>query len=411
MPPLDRPRRRIPPKPGSRPVKAATAPANGIVVPTADRALPLLRTSERGQFKRCTWRWWQGSVEGWGPVDEDIKLWFGTGWHLVMAHHYGPLGTKRGKDPHKVWKDYVNDKLVKIRVNAKGESYEHEQYMDAETLGHQMIDGYLEKYQGDPSWHIIQAERIGFVLIPSRQDKNRALVQYAVTYDAVYRDLNTDKIWLAEHKTAASISTNHLDLDPQAGSYFAIATHDLRASGKIGKRETLKGIMYNFAKKSPPDDRELGPDGLTHNKPNKENYLAVFREYGVDPEEYASGRGIANLKKLAEIANDYGLEVLGDVSAKQPTDNFKRHPVFRTRHEVTSQIQAIQNDYEVMDEYKKGNLPITKNQTKDCSWDCSFYQMCLLHERGSDWEEFREALYVKGDPYEPYNEFIRDGGE
>ena len=407
MPSRPAPRKRIPPKPGSRPVKGRTTPA-GIVLSEPVPELPLLRTSERGQFKRCTWRWWQGSVEGLQLAGSiPMALWFGTGWHLVMAHHYGPLGTKRGKDPHKVWKDYVNDELVRIRINAKGESYEHEQYIDAETLGHLMIDAYLERYKGDPSWHVIQAERVGFVLIP-RPGSKEPMLQYAVTYDLVYRDEEKNGwILLGEHKTAKQISINHLDMDPQAGSYFAIATHDLRAAGKIGPKESLKGITYNFVRKAPPDDRELGPDGLAHNKPNKENYLEAFDEAGIDADEYSSGRGIANLKKLEEIASDYGLTVWGAVSKNQPVDNFKRHFVARTRHEVRSQITAIQNDYLSMEAYRTGQLPLIKNQTKDCHWDCTFKDICLLHERGGDWEELRDALYVHGDPYEPY----RDGGE
>jgi hypothetical protein len=44
-------------------------------------------------------------------------------------------------------------------------------------------------------------------------------------------------------------------------------------------------------------------------------------------------------------------------------------------------------------------LPLTKNPTKDCQFDCAFFQMCELHEMGSDWQEFRNLSFTKRDPY------------
>jgi hypothetical protein len=44
-------------------------------------------------------------------------------------------------------------------------------------------------------------------------------------------------------------------------------------------------------------------------------------------------------------------------------------------------------------------LPIVKNPTKDCSWDCEFYRMCQLHEAGEDWQEYRDAMFKEWNPY------------
>jgi hypothetical protein len=321
-----------------------------------------------------------------------------------MAHLYVGPGTRRGTRPHDIWDDYVGDMLVKLRVSKKGEDWSHEPFVDAKELGHQMIDAYLDRYgrRPDLNWHVIEPEMIGFVLIP-RPGTKTPMVQYAFTYDVVFRDEDKNgSLWLGEHKTAKQISTRHLELDDQGGSYWATATHRLRAAGMISKNETLRGILYNFVRKAPPDERELAEDGLAHNKPTKQHYIDAFTEEGIDEDEWRSGRGVVGLPKLGEIADDYGLEVLGDVSKNQPVDNFKRQVVLRTRGEVRTQIAKIQDEFVVMEKFRSGELPIIKNPTKDCSWDCAFYDMCLLHERGDDWEEYRDAVMVKGDPYEPY---------
>src|SRR5438874_2584125 len=98
-------RRRVPPNPRVQRVKPPTAPR--YVMPEPVEGLPLLRTSERGSFRRCPQRWWWGTVEGLSPRESAIPLWFGTGWHLIMAHHYCGPGKKRGKTPLKVWREYV----------------------------------------------------------------------------------------------------------------------------------------------------------------------------------------------------------------------------------------------------------------------------------------------------------------
>ncbi len=48
---------------------------------------------------------------------------------------------------------------------------------------------------------------------------------------------------------------------------------------------------------------------------------------------------------------------------------------------------------------RDGLLPLTKNPTRDCSWDCSHFSMCELQERGGEWKEFKARAYSVKDPY------------
>jgi hypothetical protein len=63
------------------------------------------------------------------------------------------------------------------------------------------------------------------------------------------------------------------------------------------------------------------------------------------------------------------------------------------------QILRLQNEMKAMDRLRSGKAQPLKNPTRDCQWDCPHYQMCLLHEEGADWEDYREAAYKVQDPY------------
>ena len=55
-----------------------------------------------------------------------------------------------------------------------------------------------------------------------------------------------------------------------------IRSMDLQADGVIGENEHLRGILYNFITKSPPDERPRNADGLYCNKPTKKNYVEAL---------------------------------------------------------------------------------------------------------------------------------------
>lgn len=381
----------IKPKPGSRrregkPPTAHTPAENA-------EGLPLLRTSERKDFKRCPQRWWWAWRDGLRPSGPpNDKLWFGTGWHLVMAHLYGQPGTKRGKEPMKVWRDWVNDEIVKIRVNISGNAdYKEEVYLDAANLGIEMIGNYLDTYGRDERWSMIQVEKPFEVVVVDTAGARRVL--FCGTYDGVYRDLETGLIWLLEHKTAKSIYTGHLTLDDQAGGYLMVAARELRNAGLIGASEEVKGIMYNFARKAPRDDRPRNAEGLATNLPVKKHYV-----------EQLQASPTLTLNALQELAKKRGITVVGDPSKNQPAPLFHREPITRTVRERNGMLRRLQAEVEHMEAFRNGSLPLYKTPTRDCSWDCSFYNMCVLQENGSkDWEELRSALYKPSDPYEDHH--------
>ena len=280
------------------------------------------------------------------------------------------------------------------------------EWMDALELGDKILANYRAEYGLDEQWEILSPEQTAQVVIRHPVTKEPVCI-YVATFDIVARNLETGRIWLWDHKTAASIQTDHLWGDDQAGSYFAIAKSVLVPKGMMKPTETLKGILYNFIMKSPPDERPENADGLKTNAPTKKHYAdALVHEYGSDGDQdeeltdpkYWMKKDIPALQDTAKLL---GVTVLGDVSAKQPAKRFLRHPVPRTRHEQKKQIERIGSEAVVMGMYRSGELPIIKNPTKDCRF-CDFRDVCEIDEKGGDTDEYIDAVFKQEDPYEAH---------
>jgi hypothetical protein len=323
----------------------------------------MLRTSERGTFKECPLKWDWAYNHGLAAKRDSNPLWFGQGIHIALAEWYLP-GFERGPHPADTWEDFCSDEERFIPTEYDEDELK---YVDAKELGISMMEQYVDHYGTDERWNVIATEQTFRTLISDpRQmrkpgDKLKALVKYVGTFDGVYRDEATGEIFLMEHKTAAGIQTQHLPLDDQAGSYWYVAARVLRAQGLIGPRENIAGIQYNFLRKATPDDRLQNAKGEYLNKN-------------------------------------------GTVSKRQPPPNFLREVVWRSREERRIMERRIQDEALHMEAMRSGLLPIYKKPTRDCSWRCEFYKMCMLDEAGADVAEYAEAVYRKRDPYGDHRE-------
>lgn len=368
--------------------------------------IPIIRTSERRAFKRCPQLWWWAWRCGLVPLGQIAPaLWLGTGVHIALAKWYCGPGLKRGPEPAQTFAEWAADEIQYIKTSNKfgngKEAVIEEKLVPGRELGIAMLTAYLEEYGRDDSWHVIEPERAGQVDIKDPDYPEQLLAIYAFTYDLVYRDLGTGRVMLGEHKTAASIVTAHLPLDPQAGSYWLVAEPHLRQEGLIGPRERLYGITYNFLRKALPDTRPIGPTGHRHNKPVKDDYNKALHAYNASRAPHLSiiaWNEKGTIEQLQAAADAVGLRVFGEVSKKQPSPLFLREEVHRTQHERATQLRRIQDDAILMDMYRRRELRITKNETMDCRF-CQFFDMCVLDEGKADAEEYREAMYRVQDPY------------
>lgn len=361
-----------------------------------------MRTSERKSFKRCGQRWEWGYKQGLKVLRESNPLWFGQAVHLALAEWYKP-GTERGVHPAKTFVDVIEQDKVG-RFDPTSEEDERE-YAASMELGVDMLNRYVDEFGEDENWEVIQPEMTFQVWFPNPRTGEKKWLRYVGTIDAVVRYIGPTEnfigygdIFLVEHKTAASINTQHLPLDDQAGSYWAIAPIVLRARGLLKQDEEISGILYNFLRKAKNDDRPQNEEGLFCNKPVKQNYLDQLTAAGVE----VSAK--MKLDELHDISVNHGINILGEVSKMQPPPYFERIPVVRNRSERKRQLQRIVDEALHVEDARQRRplLPIVKNPTKDCSWDCEFFRMCQLHEANEDWQGYRDVTFQEWNPYEAH---------
>lgn len=362
-----------------------------------------MRTSERGSLGRCAQQWYWSQVEELRPNPPSSPLWFGSAVHVALADWY-LKGLKRGPHPAETFTKFLDGERQMIITGEEDE----QEYVDARALGIDMLEHYVEVYGRDEQWEVVATEHAGHVIIPRpamkifrrvRPEVQRWL-KYYFTWDGVFRDLADGQLYLMEHKTAAAISTLHLPLDNQAGSYWMIAMKSLAKQGLLKGDEEIVGIRYNFLRKAMRDARPKDEDGLFHNKPQKAHYAAALT--GVDGWDEATLMK-KKLDELESIADAHGMAVLGEISASQPPAYFLREDVYRTRAEVETQLKRIQDEALFAEAYRGGMLPIVKSPSRDCSW-CPYNRMCELDEQGDQEsvEVFKETMFHKESPYETY---------
>lgn len=364
---------------------------------------PKLTTSERHAFKRCPQRWWWEYNDGLRTTEIGKALWFGIGVHLALARYYGNVGYKRNMDYVDLWRDYCdNDEISKVLKAAPDGFSEDETWIDAKKLGEEMLTGYHKLYRGDPDWDVVHVEMPFEIGIPDPRDPAADVVIFNSTFDGVYRSKSRKKFRLMEHKTAKAIQTQHLPLDDQGGSYWAVASSVLREKGILAKGQSIDGIEYNFLRKGLPDERPKDSAGYSTNKPQKKHYVEALIASGRWHSTSRDALEKWSLPSLVEEVTNAGIRVVGERSSQQPPALFERVSVNRTKSEQRMMINRIAAEGLMMAQFRSGALPLYKNPTRDCHWDCSFFNMCQLHEQGTDWEEFRNSVFLVRDPYDRY---------
>lgn len=310
-----------------------------------------LRTSERVAFKTCRQQWHWTYNDKLQPKNVNRHLKFGDLVHQAMARYYKP-GVKRGPHPAVAFEDIWKERMEE-GFSIKGDD---DEWVDALELGIEMLRHYVDHWGTDDHIKVLWSE------MPFQVDlyhNGVYMVTYAGTFDCMYYDLEKKQVGMFEHKTAATISTSHLMLDEQAGSYWAFAGEWLRDAGILKPGKEISFIMYNFLRKAKPDDRPRNAAGHYLNKD-------------------------------------------GSVSKKQPGDYFKRQKIYRGPVDRENLLLRVKMEAWEMAQVRAGKLNVYKNPRgtypdQHCL-GCGFKEMCELHESGADWEDYRDEMMM---PYEP----------
>jgi hypothetical protein len=340
----------------------------------SDVRTPLLRTSERKDWRRCPWLWQQVWLEGWAPKRSPTWSVFGIAWHAALEYVYQPgYARTQGdyEDACDVFLEVLGDMGRKVGMEPDDEAEEYERkavkLIPAKDLGPAMLMNYWKEYGPEPEWEVIHTEQTFQIDVPDPNDLKKTLVVYAGTWDALMRHKPTGRLWLWDHKSARSLPRpGYLELDDQAGSYLWVAKEVLVHKGLLTRKDRISGIIFNYALKSLPDARPVSEHGESLNKD-------------------------------------------GSVSKKQPAPRFLRHETIRTPVAQIAQADRVQDEALIMGKMRSGELPIYKNTAYDCE-RCILFDLCIAHENGDDWEDLRAAQYTKRDPYADHREEMERNG-
>jgi hypothetical protein len=370
---------------------------------------PLLRTSERSDFKRCSWRWSKTWDQGLRSRRVPVWAWFGTAIHAALEAYYRP-GVKRA-NMIKVLDAFYSScekEVGRIWQQAEEGDFDHEEFaaevVDAKVLGEAMLRGYVDHYQGDPQWEVINTEQTFQIDVPDPVT-GEVNVVYAGTWDALMRHRSTKDYWLWDHKTRASFPSGSWDfynINDQAGSYLWVAPEVLKHLGVFKKDDVIEGLVFNALRKHMPDERPINAQGKRTNKPLKAHYMAAIEAFDGKPLI-----GKFTLDDLADIAKHRGITVHGEVSKSQPADLFHREEIFRYPQERVTQAQRVQNEAMHMRMMREGTLPLLKVPTEDCV-RCPVFDICEIDEYDPEAARSMEStMYRKTDPYRDHREAMR----
>jgi len=370
--------------------------------------VPMIRTSERGDFKHCQWYWWHHWQNGLTTPRVPTWSWFGTAWHYAQEKRYPP-GTKRGS-----LADVIDAFVEKCdeehrMVYEKGGDLDQEEAHDGIELGKAMLVAYVKHWGEDKQWQVIHTEQ-PFQIDVRHPTSGRLIAVYCGTWDLFVWD-RFDRVYrLVDHKTRASFlrDWSHFEVLDQPGSYLWVAPEVLVHLGLLNKKDAIDGITFNMARKAMP--QAVAEDGIKYTQPKKSDFVAAITQATGLVESGGKPFDKHTLKSLALQAKTLGLDVKGKPYTTQPAPSFARYTTRRGPGERVRQAQKVIGEARHMEAVRRGKLPLMKNTGEHCS-RCPLFDFCMLDEQDKDRaQEYAATMLVKRDPYADHREAMETKG-
>jgi hypothetical protein len=340
----------------------------------------MLRTSERGTFKRCRWKWYQEFEELIKPNTDVPPLRFGGLMHEALGIYYPP-GIKRGPHPRPTFERLFEANLEAAAKEAKLRKYEvenDEKWLAHRELGIAMLDRYIETYGKDDEWKVLATE-FPFQVIVQKYDKT-PWFWYVGTVDGVWQNRASKKIVIPDHKTAATINLGYLSMDPQATAYWTWGFDAILNARLVPPGTKLDGMLFNFLRKAKADERPFIEEG---------------------------GRKYYLNKPTAKEKKEHGDDYPGSISKSQPPPYFARVPIYRDFKERERAKAGVLAEFHEMQLVRDGKLEPYKNPGQFTCPGCWLLDICELHEIGADYKEMVSMTTKKWDPYAAHE--IKEG--
>lgn len=359
------------------------------------QGLVLGRGSELRTFRRCRLKWHWNYQKQLDPKRKKGALTFGTLVHKAMEVYYPP-GRERGPHPAETF-----ETLFVENIEQFDQWDEEGNRIDAMELGIAMLQGYVKRWGDDSYIEIIAPEQPFEIDVYDRDGEY--LFTFVGIFDTLALSHKTGRVFILEHKTAKSIKDVRVNsgYGDQGLGYCWAANLWCRDNGVLGKRDSVDGVMFNFLRKGLPDDRPTNATGLALNKPKKERLLLECEANGIAVVSPRTVDGaIAALRSYGY--DDAQIARLGEVSKNQPPPLFRRQELIIDEPTLITFENRIRRQAFDMQKVREKRLPIYKNPTMDCEWDCPFVNACEVHEMGGDWQSILELEFAKWNPYDEH---------
>ncbi len=341
----------------------------------------VIRTSDRQAFKRCRrkWNWGSGVRQNLAIKDSPSYFWIGTGGHFAMEDYHGH---NHYQHPVEAFRAYVE--ACRLFHSKHGHGLPDD-WEEQTTLGEGILEYYLiwaesrDTYQtvwidGEPQVEV-KCE------IPLTEYVNPEILT-ASPYDEVVYQLTLDRLvqidglyWILDWKFYKAFGQGSLEYDQQMGAY-------IWGAGAVFPWAIEGAILHEFRKTlaNPPKILSSGKlstaekQGTTHR---------LYREALI--EIYGSVAKASS--KHVDRLNDFAMRETEDRD-----DYIKRGRTRRNKYQQQAEGTRILMEVEDM---INPDLPLYTNMTRDCLWDCSLRDICLMVDRDDDWEDTLRDMTVQ----------------
>lgn len=349
----------------------------------------IIRTSDRGLYRRCRRRWgWQSALKGnLEPREKIDAFWLGTGFHFALEDFHG---YHRFEKASQAFYEYAvasnkatpNDFPSEAEEMVKLATAMLDYYQDGWLKGRTPLATYV--VDGHP-----QCEVTFEIPLPLDPPEGYTGVVYQGTFDRIAID-DLGRLWIVEYKTAKRFATGHFSTDPQVNAY-AWAAYTVY-------HKPIAGVVYQQHRKVMPEYPRLLSTGKYSTDKSMQTTHRMYRE--------------ALLKLYGEMhkvpkANVQFLNMLANEEEEEADRLIRRDRVYRNEHQIYAEGEKVL--MEVKEMITPG-LPLYPSPTRECIYQCPFYDACVSIDDGSDWEQ---SLYLTARPrigtgYEnPWRDHIR----
>jgi len=247
---------------------------------------------------------------------------------------------------------------------------ERQKHDELYELGREVLSNYVRwTLQGDQrEWQVLAVEEPLKARIPGPKLSAHGYLEG--TPDLLLRDLE-GRLWIVDHKTSSQTpDLKALELDDQMTAYLWLVQ---QCWG-----ETPVGAIHNIIRKSVPRRPKVLASGKLSRDMSivttVETYEREIRDQGLAIEDY----------------ND----VLAALRARGNVFLF-RERILRNAHELREFQSRLYAEYQDIRRVHREPRLLYPNFTRDCSWDCSYYDLCKATFAGDDVEATIDSLYLR----------------